>query len=64
MQSLFYRFNQNKLVHNKLQIQVLFQPHLRHHWQQRDIHRKLCFLRLFQPYLHYFKNGESMFYTF
>lgn len=23
MQSLFYRFNQNKLVHNKLQIQIL-----------------------------------------
>jgi len=30
MQSLFYRFNQSKLVHNKLQIQ-----NMKIHWHKR-----------------------------
>ena len=38
MQSLFYRFNQNKLVHNKLQIRLLFWLDFRDNPFKRDKH--------------------------
>ena len=51
MQLLFYRFNQNKLVHNKLQIPILQKSDFYHNSQQREEHWGESFLRLLRSHL-------------